>query len=58
MRSVLNVGDKVEAKIVNIDRKSRSIGLSIKAKDMDDEKKQCSRSKTRTPQLRQAPLAI
>ena len=37
-RSVLNVGDKVEAKIVNIDRKSRSIGLSIKAKDMDDEK--------------------
>ena len=38
-RSVLSVGEKVEAKIVAIDRKTRSIGLSIKAKDMDDEKK-------------------
>jgi len=37
-RSVLSVGDKVEAKIVAVDRKTRSIGLSIKAKDMDDEK--------------------
>ena len=37
-RSVLTVGEKVEAKIVAIDRKTRSIGLSIKAKDMDDEK--------------------
>ena len=38
-RSLLSVGEKVEAKIVAIDRKTRSIGLSIKAKDMDDEKK-------------------
>ncbi len=30
---VLNVGDEVEAKIVNIDRKTRNISLSIKAKD-------------------------
>ena len=37
-RSVLSVGEKVEAKIVAIDRKTRSIGLSIKARDMDDEK--------------------
>ena len=37
-RSVLSVGDKIDAKIVAVDRKSRSIGLSIKAKDMDDEK--------------------
>ena len=37
-RSVLSVGEKVAAKIVAIDRKTRSIGLSIKAKDMDDEK--------------------
>ena len=28
----------MEAKIVAVDRKTRSIGLSIKAKDMDDEK--------------------
>lgn len=31
--TVLNVGDEVEAKIVGVDRKSRSINLSIKAKD-------------------------
>jgi len=37
-RSVLSVGDSVEAKVVNVDRKSRGLGLSIKAKDMDDEK--------------------
>ena len=37
-RSVLSVGEKVEAKIIAIDRKTRSIGLSIKAKDRDDEK--------------------
>ena len=37
-RSALTVGEKVEAKIVNVDRKNRGLGLSIKAKDMDDEK--------------------
>ncbi len=37
-RNVLNVGDAVEAKIVSVDRKNRSIMLSIKAKDFDEEK--------------------
>ena len=37
-RSVLNVGDSVEAKVINVDRKNRSLGLSIKAKDVEDEK--------------------
>jgi len=35
--SVLKVGDEVEAKITNIDRKSRSLSLSIKAKDAQEE---------------------
>ncbi|UQB43106.1 30S ribosomal protein S1 [Thiomicrospira microaerophila] len=35
--SVLKVGDKVEAKITNIDRKSRSVSLSVKAKDKQEE---------------------
>ncbi|MBE0493368.1 MAG: 30S ribosomal protein S1 [Thiomicrospira sp.] len=35
--SVLSVGDQVEAKITNIDRKSRSLSLSVKAKDKQDE---------------------
>ena len=37
-RSELNVGDSVEAKVINVDRKTRALGLSIKAKDIDDEK--------------------
>ena len=36
--TALNVGDEVEAKIVNIDRKTRAISLSIRAKDEADEK--------------------
>jgi small subunit ribosomal protein S1 len=32
-RNVLKEGDKVNAMIINIDRKSRGINLSIKAKD-------------------------
>ncbi len=37
-RNELTVGDIVEAKIVNVDRKTRVINLSIKAKDISDEK--------------------
>ncbi len=35
---VLKEGDAVEAKIINVDRKNRSISLSIKAKDVAEEK--------------------
>jgi small subunit ribosomal protein S1 len=35
--TVLKVGDEVEAKLIGIDRKSRAINLSVKAKDYDDE---------------------
>ncbi|MEN9501757.1 MAG: ribosomal protein [Pseudomonadota bacterium] len=36
-RSLLKEGDKIEAKFMGVDRKTRSINLSIKAKDDDDE---------------------
>jgi len=36
-RSFLNEGDQIEAKITGMDRKSRSVYLSIKAKDTDEE---------------------
>jgi small subunit ribosomal protein S1 len=36
-RTLLNVGDEVEAKFLGVDRKSRAIMLSVKAKDSDDE---------------------
>ncbi len=37
-RSVLKEGDTVEAKFMGVDRKNRTISLSIKAKDYDEEK--------------------
>ncbi len=37
-RNVLKEGDEVEAKIISVDRKTRSIGLSVKSKDVEDEK--------------------
>ena len=37
-RSLLNPGDDVEAKFIAVDRKKRSINLSIKAKDTEEEK--------------------
>ena len=36
-RTVLNVGDEVEAKFMGVDRKNRTISLSIKAKDTEEE---------------------
>ena len=37
-RNVLKEGEELEVKIVNLDRKNRSIGLSIKAKDIEEER--------------------
>ena len=37
-RNSLTAGEEVEVKVVSIDRKNRIIGLSIKAKDIDDER--------------------
>lgn len=37
-RTVLKVGDEIEARIVSTDRKNRLISLSIKAKDIAEEK--------------------
>ncbi len=42
----LEVGQEVEAKIINVDRKSRSINLSIKAKDEAEEKEAVANLKT------------
>ncbi len=42
----LEIGQEVEAKIINVDRKSRSINLSIKAKDEAEEKEAVANLKT------------
>ena len=36
-RTILSVGDEIEAKFMGVDRKSRAIMLSVKAKDSEDE---------------------
>ncbi|WP_006788044.1 30S ribosomal protein S1 [Thiorhodospira sibirica] len=36
-RSILNVGEKIEAKFIGVDRKNRTVSLSIKAKENDEE---------------------
>jgi small subunit ribosomal protein S1 len=36
-RTVLSVGQEIEAKYIGMDRKTRAIALSIKAKDNDEE---------------------
>ncbi len=37
-RTLLNVGDEVEAKFIGVDKKNKTISLSIKAKDQEEEK--------------------
>ena len=45
----LSVGQEIEAKIINVDRKSRSINLSIKAKDEAEEREAINNLRTTTP---------
>ena len=46
-RNVLKPGEEIEVKIISIDRKNRSIALSIKAKDVDDERTAVREHRTR-----------
>jgi len=36
-RTILKVGERIEAKFIGVDRKKRSISLSVKAKESDEE---------------------
>ena len=45
-RMLIKVGEEVEAKFTNVDRKNRSIALSIKAKEAHDEEEAMSSYKT------------
>ncbi len=56
--SSLEVGQEVEAKIINVDRKSRSINLSIKAKDEAEEKEAVANLKTATSGQDNGPKTI
>ena len=45
-RTVLRVGDEVEAKFTNVDRKHRTVALSIKAKEVHEEQEAVSSYKS------------
>jgi small subunit ribosomal protein S1 len=48
-RTVLKAGDEVEAKFTGVDRKSRAIALSIKAKDIHEEQEAMQAYRTDAP---------
>ena len=54
----LEVGQEVEAKIINVDRKSRAINLSIKAKDEAEEKEAVANLKTVATTSENGPKTI
>ncbi len=47
-RTMIKVGDEVEAKFTNVDRKNRSVALSIKAKEVHEEAEALSSYKSET----------
>jgi len=49
IRTHLKEGDTIEAMIINVDRKNRSINLSIKAKDMSEETDAMQKVTTESP---------
>ncbi|MFK3744863.1 S1 RNA-binding domain-containing protein, partial [Pseudomonas psychrophila] len=59
-RNVLKEGEEVEAKIISVDRKSRVIQLSIKSKDVEDEKEaiQSLRDKPATSEIAAGPTTL
>jgi small subunit ribosomal protein S1 len=48
-RLLLKVGEEIEAKFLNVDRKGRSISLSIKAKDIHEEQEAMQNYRTDSP---------
>lgn len=56
-RNVLKEGEEVEAKITNVDRKNRTLMLSIKAKDFADEKEAIKEHSTKSAE-QAAPATI
>jgi len=47
-RTMIKIGDEVEAKFTNVDRKSRSVTLSIKAKEVHEEEEALKSYKSET----------
>jgi small subunit ribosomal protein S1 len=57
-RNALKEGDEVEAKIISVDRKTRSIGLSVKSKDVVDDEKDAARDSGKKEPEQSTPTTI
>ncbi len=57
-RVLTNVGEEIEAKIILIDHKNRTINLSIKAKDVSEEKAAIRAHRKSEPEVSNAPTTI
>ena len=55
-KNVVKVDEEIEAKIVSVDRKNRTISLSVKALTLDDEKEAVQAQKDKQPE--NAPTTI
>ena len=51
-------GDSVEARIVSVDRKSRQINLSVKAKEQDDTRQNLKKLRDQEPEAAGGPTTI
>lgn len=58
VRSVLKVGDEVEARVIGTDRKNRVINLSVKARDAAEEKAAVQDHKKQEAEVSAAPTTI
>jgi small subunit ribosomal protein S1 len=57
-RLLTAIGEEIEAKIILIDHKNRTINLSIKAKDMSEEKAAIRAHRKSEPEVSNAPTTI
>ncbi|MYA18127.1 MAG: 30S ribosomal protein S1 [Gammaproteobacteria bacterium] len=57
-RNVLKPGDEISVKIVNVDRKNRYLGLSIKAKEQDEERANLREHRDREADRRRGPTTL
>ena len=57
-RSVTSVGAELESKIVLVDRKNRAISLSVRAKDVSEEKAAVKAHKKQDSESSETPTTI
>ncbi len=58
VRNVLKEGEQVSVKIIGVDRKNRSLSLSIRAREMDEEKNAVREHSARETEQTSAPVTI